>query len=169
MDTQINSNYENQVIDRFWADFKQQSMSIMNSEPVLADLFNKLVFTCANFDQCLARIISSKLATREVDRQQLFQVCMQAYSENRCLLENAIADVYAVLTRDPASSSIVRILMFLKGPHVIESWRISHWLWEHDRKDLASYIQSRISDVFSVLLAQLGETVIPVGIGPVSC
>ena len=150
MKTQANSNYENQVIDRFWSDFKQQSRSIMESEPVLADLFNKLVFTCSNFDQCLARIISSKLATREVDKQQLFQVCMQAYAENRCLLENAIADVYAVLTRDPASSSIVRILMFLKGPHVIESWRISHWLWEQDRKDLACYIQSRISDVFSV-------------------
>lgn len=150
METQANSNYENQVIDRFWADFKQQSLSIMESEPVLADLFNKLVFTCSNFDQCLARIISSKLATREVDKQQLFQVCMQAYAENRCLLENAIADVYAVLTRDPASSSIVRILMFLKGPHVIESWRISHWLWEQDRRDLACYIQSRISDVFSV-------------------
>ena len=144
MDTQTNSNHDNQVIDRFWDDFKKQSLSIMESEPVLADLFNKLVFTCTGFDQCLARIISSKLATREVDKQQLFQVCMQAYSENRCLLENAIADVYAVLTRDPASSSIVRILMFLKGPHVIESWRISHWLWEHDRKDLAIITNKRL-------------------------
>ncbi len=139
-----------QLIERFWNDFKTESLEIMEKEPVLADLFNKLVFTCSDFEQCLARIISSKLATREVDRQQLFLVCMEAYSDCPCLLENAIADVYAVITRDPASSSIVRVLMFLKGPHVIESWRISHWLWEKNRKDLACYIQSRISDVFSV-------------------
>ena len=75
---------------------------------------------------------------------------MQAYADNPNLLCDAIADVYAVVNRDPASSSIVRVLLFLKGPHVLESWRVSHWLWEKDRKDFASFLQSRISDVFSV-------------------
>ena len=111
---------------------------------------NKQVINCSSLDQCLARIISSKLATREVDRQQLFQVCMQAYADDPLLLSYAVADVMAVANRDPASKSVVRILLFLKGPHVLESWRISHWLWCKDRFDLACYIQSRISDVFSV-------------------
>ena len=126
------------------------SLQIVKKEPALEALMNKLVLTCRSFDQCLARIISSKLASYEVDRQQLFQICMQAYADNPNLLCDAIADVYAVVNRDPASSSIVRVLLFLKGPHVLESWRVSHGLWEKDRKDFASFLQSRISDVFSV-------------------
>ncbi|MGN0927679.1 MAG: serine O-acetyltransferase [Succinivibrio sp.] len=138
------------MIDDFWNDLVSLSLQIVKKEPALEALMNKLVLTCRSFDQCLARIISSKLASYEVDRQQLFQICMQAYADNPNLLCDAIADVYAVVNRDPASSSIVRVLLFLKGPHVLESWRVSHWLWEKDRKDFASFLQSRISDVFSV-------------------
>ncbi|MCI5576811.1 MAG: serine O-acetyltransferase [Succinivibrio sp.] len=138
------------MIDDFWNDLVSLSIQIVKKEPALEALMNKLVLTCRSFDQCLARIISSKLASYEVDRQQLFQICMQAYADNPNLLCDAIADVYAVVNRDPASSSIVRVLLFLKGPHVLESWRVSHWLWEKDRKDFASFLQSRISDVFSV-------------------
>ena len=144
------SPQEQKMIDDFWNDLVSLSIQIVKKEPALEALMNKLVLTCRSFDQCLARIISSKLASYEVDRQQLFQICMQAYADNPNLLCDAIADVYAVVNRDPASSSIVRVLLFLKGPHVLESWRVSHWLWEKDRKDFASFLQSRISDVFSV-------------------
>ena len=144
------SPQDQKMIDDFWNDLVSLSIQIVKKEPALEALMNKLVLTCRSFDQCLARIISSKLASYEVDRQQLFQFCMQAYADNPNLLCDAIADVYAVVNRDPASSSIVRVLLFLKGPHVLESWRVSHWLWEKDRKDFASFLQSRISDVFSV-------------------
>ena len=144
------SPQDQKMIDDFWNDLVSLSIQIVKKEPALEALMNKLVLTCRSFDQCLARIISSKLASYEVDRQLLFQICMQAYADNPNLLCDAIADVYAVVNRDPASSSIVRVLLFLKGPHVLESWRVSHWLWEKDRKDFASFLQSRISDVFSV-------------------
>ena len=144
------SPQDQKMIDDFWNVLVSLSLQIVKKEPALEALMNKLVLTCRSFDQCLARIISSKLASYEVDRQQLFQICMQAYADNPNLLCDAIADVYAVVNRDPGSSSIVRVLLFLKGPHVLESWRVSHWLWEKDRKDFASFLQSRISDVFSV-------------------
>ena len=137
-------------ITTFWQELYQEAQEIFKKEPVLEDILNKQILSCSGLDLCLARIISAKLATREVDRQQLFQVCMQAYSDDCDLLACAVADVMAVANRDPASKSKVRILLFLKGPHVLESWRISHWLWQKGRCDLASYIQSRISDVFSV-------------------
>ena len=144
------SPQDQKMIDDFWNVLVSLSLQIVKKEPALEALMNKLVLTCRSFDQCLARIISSKLASYEVDRQQLFQICMQAYADNPNLLCDAIADVYAVVNRDPASSSIVRVLLFLKGPHVLESWRVSHWLWEKDRKDFASFLQSRISYVFSL-------------------
>ena len=110
------SPQDQKMIDDFWNDLVSLSIQIVKKEPALEALMNKLVLTCRSFDQCLARIISSKLASYEVDRQQLFQICMQAYADNPNLLCDAIADVYAVVNRDPASSSIVRVLLFLKDP-----------------------------------------------------
>lgn len=137
-------------VNVFWNDLVEESQKIAKNELVLEDLLNRHVLSCKSLSVCLARIISSKLASREVDRQQLFSVCMQAYTEDPNLLKSAVADVLAVANRDPASKSIVRILLFLKGPHVIESFRVANWLWKRGRIDLASYIQSRISEVFSV-------------------
>lgn len=137
-------------VNAFWNDLVEESHKIAKDELVLEDLLNRHVLSCKSLSVCLARIISSKLASREVDRQQLFSVCMQAYTEQPSLLKSAVADVLAVANRDPASKSIVRILLFLKGPHVIESFRVANWLWKQGRKDLASYLQSRISEVFSV-------------------
>lgn len=154
------SMQEAKSVQEFWQELVNSSKEIVKTEPALEALMNKLVLSCKSFDQCLARIISSKLASYEVDRQQLFQVCMEAYTDKPSILEDAVADVYAVACRDPASSSLVRILLFLKGPHVLESWRVSQWLWEKGRKDLACFLQSRISDVFSVDIhpaAKLGK------------
>ena len=137
-------------VEIFWNDLVEESQKIAKNELVLEDLLNRHVLSCKSLSVCLARIISSKLASREVDRQQLFSVCMQAYTEDPNLLKSAVADVLAVANRDPTSKSIVRILLFLKGPHVIESFRVANWLWKRGRIDLASYIQSRISEVFHI-------------------
>ena len=89
-------------ITTFWQELYQEAQEIFKKEPVLEDILNKQILSCSGLDLCLARIISAKLATREVDRQQLFQVCMQAYSDDCDLLACAVADVMAVANRDPA-------------------------------------------------------------------
>jgi serine O-acetyltransferase len=32
----------------------------------------------------------------------------------------------------------------------LQSYRLAHWLWHHNRKHLALYLQSRMSDLFAV-------------------
>ena len=69
-------------VNVFWNDLVEESQKIAKNELVLEDLLNRHVLSCKSLSVCLARIISSKLASREVDRQQLFSVCMQAYTED---------------------------------------------------------------------------------------
>ena len=40
--------------------------------------------------------------------------------------------------------------MFYKGYHALQSYRAAHYYWMQDRKALAQYFQSRISEVFAV-------------------
>ena len=41
-------------------------------------------------------------------------------------------------------------LLYLKGFHAIQSYRITHYLWNQNRKALALYLQNQISVAFDV-------------------
>ena len=59
-------------------------------------------------------------------------------------------DLRAVLRRDPACRSYSTPLLFFKGFHALQSYRVAHHYWVAGRTVLALYLQSRISEVFAV-------------------
>jgi serine O-acetyltransferase len=60
------------------------------------------------------------------------------------------ADLAAVRDRDPACKRFVEPLLFFKGFQALTAQRVAHWLWGHGRRDLALYLQMRMSERFSV-------------------
>ena len=48
----------------------------------------------------------------------------------------------ATVKRDPASSRLIEPLLYFKGFHALEAYRIAHALWNAGRKDFALYLQS---------------------------
>jgi len=59
-------------------------------------------------------------------------------------------DLMAVTTRDPATQHAVQALLFSKGFHALECYRLANWLWERGRRPLALYLQSLVSKSFAV-------------------
>jgi serine O-acetyltransferase len=66
------------------------------------------------------------------------------------LVEAAVADLQAVVERDPACGSFVQPLLFFKGFQAIQAHRVSHWMWKRGRRPLAVALQSRMSECFGV-------------------
>jgi serine O-acetyltransferase len=66
------------------------------------------------------------------------------------LVEAAVADLQAVVERDPACDSHVQPLLFFKGFQALQAHRVAHWMWARGRKSLAVALQSRMSEVFGV-------------------
>lgn len=60
------------------------------------------------------------------------------------------ADLHAVSERDSACCSQVTPLLYFKGFHALQAYRVAHWLWQQGRKSLALFLQNRISAVFAV-------------------
>ena len=52
--------------------------------------------------------------------------------------------------RDSACPNHAVAFLFFKGFHALESYRISHWLWQQQRRPLALFLQNRISSEFGV-------------------
>lgn len=68
-------------------------------------------------------------------------------------------DLSAVRLRDPAVDKYSTPLLYLKGFHALQAYRIGHWLWGEGRKALAVYLQNQISVSFGVDIhpaAQIG-------------
>jgi serine O-acetyltransferase len=68
----------------------------------------------------------------------------------QALVDDAVADMQAVLDRDPACLGFMQILLFFKGFQAIQCYRVAHHVWQADRRSLALAIQSRISQAFDV-------------------
>lgn len=78
------------------------------------------------------------------------QVLDQALSSDDGIVESVCKDLIAYRTRDPACNEYSIPLLYMKGFHALQAYRISHWLWRQDRKPLALFLQNRISSVFDV-------------------
>ena len=59
-------------------------------------------------------------------------------------------DLQAVFDRDPACHRYVEPVLYFKGFHALQAHRLANSLWHRGRRDMALYIQSRVSAVFQV-------------------
>ena len=82
-----------------------------------------------------------------VTMRELFD---NAFSTSPDNIEHAAFDIKAVYERDAAICGYLPVILYLKGFQSIQVHRLAHFLWKNDRKELALFIQSRNSEVFSV-------------------
>ena len=60
------------------------------------------------------------------------------------------ADIIAVADRDPACLRLMEPLLYFKGFHALQAYRLAHALLRAGRRDFALYLQSRVSAAFGV-------------------
>ncbi|MFV2002505.1 MAG: serine O-acetyltransferase, partial [Paracoccaceae bacterium] len=84
----------------------------------------------------------------------------EAYGSDASLGQLARADIVAVFERDPACHRFMQPLLFYKGFQAVQAYRVAHWLWHKGRRDLAYFIQMRVSEHFGIDIhpaAQIGK------------
>ena len=87
------------------------------------------------------------------------EIVEEAYRNDEQMIFSAAMDLSAVRLRDPAVDKYSTPLLYLKGFHALQAYRIGHWLWGEGRKALAVYLQNQISVSFGVDIhpaAQIG-------------
>ena len=139
-------------IERFdpvWDRIVSESKSVLDVEPLLGAMIHSSILHHSSLDQAIAYRISLKLASAEMPEQMLREVTDQAYLEGQIGLQSR-ADLVANLERDPACHRLIQPILYFKGFHAVQAYRVSHWLWNKGRKDLSYFFQSRISEVFGI-------------------
>ena len=137
-------------LDPVWSRVRAEAERAVEQEPVLGGMVHATVLHHATLEQALAYRLAQKLASGEMSEQILREIADEAYREDPNIGAAARTDIVAVFDRDPACHRLMQPLLYFKGFQATQAFRVAHWLWKNDRRDMAYFLQMRISEAFGV-------------------
>lgn len=138
------------IHDPVWTEIRTAAATLAASEPVLASLLYATVLNQSRLEDALAYLLSQRLSTVETPALAMQQLIEAAFQDDPDIGAALRCDLVAVYERDPACKALLEPLLYFKGFHALQGYRIANWLLRRGRRGLALYLQSRISEVFDV-------------------
>ncbi len=133
-----------------WDEIRREAARDAAVEPALAGFLHEAVLRHPSLESALGTLIAGKLDGHGLSAMSLRDLAAQAFDGDPGIGAAVIADLQAVLSRDPATRGYSQPLLYFKGFHAIQAYRIGHYFWTHNHEPLALYLQSRISEAFAV-------------------
>ncbi len=137
-------------LDPVWSRVRAEAECVVEQEPVLGGMVHATVLHHASLEHALAYRLAQKLASGEMSEQILREMADEAYREDPDIGDAARTDIVAVFDRDPACHRLMQPILYFKGFQAIQAYRVAHWLWKRGRRDMAYFLQMRISEAFGV-------------------
>ncbi len=138
------------VVDSLWESIRLQTRKQAESEPVLASFLYATILNHESLKGALSFHLANKLDSPALPAMLIREVIEEALGTEASIIESVRADLVAVSERDSACCSLVTPLLYFKGFHALQAYRVAHWLWQQGRNSLALFLQNRISAVFGV-------------------
>ena len=139
-----------QNIDPVWGRIQNEASELILAEPLMGGMVHSSILHHSTFRKALSYRISLKLSSEEMPAQILREIIDEVLSVDDSIALSARADMVAVFDRDPACHQMLQPILFFKGYQALQAYRVSHWLWKNNRKEIAYFIQMRCSEVFGV-------------------
>jgi len=134
-----------------WQSLQQEAEKLAKDEPILASYFNTTILRHESLCSALSFLLASKLDSISIPAMVLREVFEEAMADPKSgVVESIQKDILAIQERDAACDTLTTPLLFFKGFHALQTYRVANWLWKNDRKSLALYLQGQMSMVFSV-------------------
>ena len=150
MSKPVEKNQPLSVCDPVWERVREEAEDMASGEPILASFLYSTILSHRTFNDALAYHLAQKLGNAEVHSMQLRELFDEALREQPEIGEATRADIVAYYDRDPACHSYIQPLLYFKGFHALQAYRVAHWLWGEGRRAMALYLQSRMSELFAV-------------------
>ncbi len=136
--------------DTIWQTIRREAEEGARNEPVLASFLHSTILNHETLERALAYHLANKLADANLQPIGLMELFIKAYDSDSEISRKMRIDIQAVFDRDAACRGYSMPLLYFKGFHALQSYRLGHWLWENGRQEMAVALQSRISEAFGV-------------------
>lgn len=143
--------YNAMTFGSLWPSLQAEAEQLAKDEPILASYFNTTILRHDSLSSALSFLLASKLDSISIPAMVLREVFEEAMTDPTSgIVECIEKDILSIKERDAACDCLVTPLLFFKGFHALQTYRVANWLWKHNRKSLALYLQGQMSMVFSV-------------------
>lgn len=120
------------------------------SEPLLASFLFATVLNHSTLYSALAFHLANRLASPAMPSTMLMSMFETVMNDDPTFCSRVRRDLLAVMERDPACIRFIDALLYFKGFHALQAYRISHVLWTQGRAPLAYHLQSQVSKELQV-------------------
>jgi serine O-acetyltransferase len=139
-----------ETLDPVWDQIRGEAEDAVAREPALGGFIFATILNHDRLEEAVCHRLSQRLHHSDIDAtliSQTFDGVLQRAPDIGGMFR---ADLAAVYDRDPACNRLIEPLLYFKGFHALVTHRFAHALWNEGRRDLAYYLQSQSSRVFSV-------------------
>lgn len=136
--------------DPIWSALHKEAEALAEREPALASFVHAAILNHDRLENALSYHLAKKIGGDDVGPMMAREIFEDALGADASIGAAVRADLSAVFERDPACHSYVEAFLFYKGFHALQCYRVAHWLWQQDRKGMALFFQSRVSQLFAV-------------------
>ena len=137
--------------EKLWIKIRNDASKVILREPQLSCAIDRIILNHDSLEASIAYHLSQKISSDVITAEIIEDVCLEAFSANQKKIVKSIElDLLAILDRDPACNSAIQPILFFKGFLALQAYRVSNWLWNKNRVFMAQFIQSRLSEEFSV-------------------
>ncbi len=146
--------------DPLFARIRQEAEEAARREPELALFLSVSILNHDTVEAAVSHRVASRLDHRDLPAALIRQTFAEAIARDPAIGEAFRADIIAVADRDPACMRMMEPLLYFKGFHAIQAYRLSHALLKAGRRDFALTLQSLSSAAFGVDInpaARLGK------------
>jgi serine O-acetyltransferase len=136
------------TVDPVWARVRREAEDVVRREPEVATFIYSTILHHDALEAAVVYRLAERLSHGAVSSGLIRQAYMDALRDMPAIAEAFRADMMATVDRDPATRRLIEPLLYYKGFHAIQTYRLAHWLWNKGRRDFALYLQSRASGAF---------------------
>ncbi|VFP86603.1 Serine acetyltransferase [Candidatus Erwinia haradaeae] len=149
--------------EEIWGHIRKEACQLTECEPMLVSFYHSALLRYNNLGTALSYILANKLANHIISERDLREIIQDTYRQNPAMIISAAYDIYAARHRDPTVDKYSTVILYLKGFHALQIYRLYHCLWNVGRRSLAIYLQHASSLLFAVDIhpaARLGHGIL---------
>ncbi|HEY1736444.1 MAG TPA: serine O-acetyltransferase [Methylovirgula sp.] len=135
-------------VDALFSRVRADAEEMVRREPELSGWIIETVLNQDSLESALIHRLAARLGNEDVSAELIRQTYLEIAARDPKIGAAFRADILAVADRDPACQRLIEPLLYFKGFHAIQTYRLAHVLWNEGRSDFALYLQSRCSEVF---------------------
>ena len=138
------------AVDPIWDRIQKEALEAVQHEPLIGGFVHACILHHKSIEKALSYRIAAKLASNEMSMGVVREMVEEAFAADPSLVASARADLVAIYERDPACHTFLQPILYFKGYQAVQAYRVGHHLWTRGRKELAYFVQMRVSEIFGV-------------------